>query len=737
VGVPLESPIEPLPRLATLVPDEADAAAHDAAAASLASDRAAAQAAADRLAAIEAERATTGEAPTGLAPWAQDIANAALPRDAERRAASEALLERGDLPPALRARVETELADEPLELAGRRLRDARVETYGKVFNAIVTPASRAVSSTFGAIAGVLSSLVGLAVEEHLEDELTRPERQALAHWKRFVEEHPDSPRAPEIVDQIEAAQLRWHRTQRDRALRAARKALDDERWRPAAVWAERALRFAPEDGEATRIHARATREIEREWDLFERSLAAPEGSGGGDPTAAAARDLAVAMLSSDGDLAAAAEAQLAADPAGPFADEARFARATARAEAGAEVESWDELEAVAGLADPPANAARHADWAVENPDQNPYLAFTRARSADRDDRWRWVVLGPLAHGARDRDLPRPIEWIVDLPAIFELVGAFPNRLVRYPFLDPWPFGRAPAVFAQRYLELRPEGAHAGEVRDWLVDYEETRGNFAGALAVAEGAAGEDEPRLAPLREKAARQMLDFAAKEPRRDARVAMYQDLGEKFESTAAGREAGQRVRTEVEQAAPQHIRITRGFLSENPRVAGPEGLGLRPGLLDGELRNGELHPRGVTLLGARVLEFAFVPPSGKDSDEPETVRKVVSDERLARLVALLDETSLRNELVDPDARVAPDADRDLYFERVRLGVASRPDPRPTAESSYVYEGMRERYGLVRARESILPVDLVIQASLPTLSLGAFPRVRMPKATPDAVLYE
>ena len=43
----------------------------------------------------------------------------------------------------------------------------------------------------------------------------------------------------------------------------------------------------------------------------------------------------------------------------------------------------------------------------------------------------------------------------------------------------------------------------------------------------------------------------------------------------------------------------------------------------------------------------------------------------------------------------------------------------------------------MVRARESILPFDLVLQGSLETLTLGAFPRLRGPERTPDAILYE
>ena len=43
---------------------------------------------------------------------------------------------------------------------------------------------------------------------------------------------------------------------------------------------------------------------------------------------------------------------------------------------------------------------------------------------------------------------------------------------------------------------------------------------------------------------------------------------------------------------------------------------------------------------------------------------------------------------LVDADDFVSPDASRDLYFERVRLGLADEVDPRPGATSDYSYRG-------------------------------------------------
>ncbi len=137
------------------------------------------------------------------------------------------------------------------------------------------------------------------------------------------------------------------------------------------------------------------------------------------------------------------------------------------------------------------------------------------------------------------------------------------------------------------------------------------------------------------------------------------------------------------------------------------------------------------MTLLGGRVLEIAMLAPSGDEDDEPKTVRQTVSAERLSRVVSLLEETSSRNALLDPLAEQGADARRDFFFERARLGVADTPDTRPTAESTYAFVGIREKYNMVRSRESILPVEIVISGSLPDLGLGAFPRLRTPRQTP------
>ncbi len=132
----------------------------------------------------------------------------------------------------------------------------------------------------------------------------------------------------------------------------------------------------------------------------------------------------------------------------------------------------------------------------------------------------------------------------------------------------------------------------------------------------------------------------------------------------------------------------------------------------------------------------MSYLARSGDEDDPAQRVRETLSEEHLARVVSQLEETSYRNMLLDPDADVAPDARRDLFFERVRLGLADEVDRRPAASSDYAYRGLRERYGMVRAREPILPFDLVLQGSFHSLSIGAFPRFRPPKETPDAILF-
>ena len=734
-GAPVGSAFRPASRPALAPPDVADRTAAEVARAALVSDREQSTRALGRLQAIETVLAAADQRPTGLLPVSLDLRNTLLDDRRAYREASRHLLERDDVEPDLRARLELFRSDDPLELASDRMRDALMIDFGRAFNAISEPLGRSIMTHKLAPYRLGRSLVNYAVALYTQEALTLQRRQALAHWKEFLERNPDAPEVEEIVPRVQASQARWLQTQRDRALRVASKALELDKIRLSLVYADRALRHVPEDRRAGELRDEAAERLLEIRAEQRRSLEASEDDpAGGQP--AAARALAVALLLPDADVAGAARGLRDADPAGPLADEARFAEAVARGEAGDEEAMWQALEELAGADPKHSNMARHAGALVANPNVNTYGAFSAARSGDRWNRVKWVFLGPFYGGLPDRGLPGPLKWLVDAPSVAETLFATPMRLINVPWARALPSARVAAAFARRHLQRQPSGARSEEVRNWLEGYEKKRGNWMAALSAAEGRPDASLRELAELREKAAQQYLEAALRERSLGLRIGMYRQLGITYPGSRAARVAGELARREVEGATAQRIRISRGFLEENPALAGPEGLGLRGVLLDDDPTNAELHPEGVTLLGARLVEVSYLAKNGDEDDPARRVRETLSEEHLARVVSQLEEISYRNMLLDPDADVAPDARRDLFFERVRLGLADEVDKRPGAVSSYAYRGMRERYGMVRARESILPFDLVLQGSLHSLSVGAFPRFRPPKETPDAILF-
>lgn len=730
---PIGRAIDSNVRFSTRVPDVADFAAAELASAALASDAERAKRLLRRLHAIDTVLVAGGELPTGLVPVATDLVNATADSSLAYRTATTALLESDDLSPTLRERLSQTAKNNPLALASARMRDAWVISFGRAFNALAEPIGKSIMTMSLAPYRVARSVLSYAIQVYNQEPLPLQRRQALAHWKEFVARYPDAPEVEQLQPLIEEGDIGLAETLYQRAMRGAARALEINRTRLALVYADRALELKPEDPLASALRDEADQRLVRERKQRSRSLEVAQDV---TPVSPAARQLSIAMLDPYGDVVGAANEFLESDPDGPFADEARFAEAIAIGEQGAELQMWRALEKIAEEDPQRSNMARHARALINDPASNPYMAFSEARSQDRKNRAKWVMLGPWSRGAPDRRLPGPLEWVIDLPAIGQTMVAFPMRLMQLPWMRSMPTARLAAVYGRRYLELNPEGERVAEVRGWLSAYERKRDNWIAVYNLALQDLNFDVDQLVELREKAAEQATAFASREERRDIRNLMYRQVAQEYPDTEAGKRAGVAVREEILHATPQQIRISRGFLVENPEFAGFRGLGLDPELLDDDPVNGELHPSGIVLIGGRAVKLLFIGPSGDEKAPPIEVYQELSDERFARMVAKLEETSFRNSLLDPDDAIVADANRDVVFERARVGLSDEIDTRPMAESTYSYRGMRERYGMVRSRESILPFSLVLQGSLSDLSLGAFPRINTPRETPDAFLY-
>jgi hypothetical protein len=686
-----------------------------------------------RLRSIDTVLVTAGELPTGLVPVATDLVNATLDSRRVYHSATRELLENDELDPALRERLSQTERDDPLALADARIRDAWIINIGRAFNALAEPIGKSLLVTTLAPYRLAKSLLSYVIQIYTAEPLPLQRRQALGHWKEFVSRYPDAPETDELLLRIERADIALAETRYDQMMTIANRALEVGQTRLALVYADRALRLLPEDREAEEIRKEADRRLLEQRANQRRSV---EGASELTPLTPAAMQLSVALLDPNGDIAGAARELLRAEPDGPLADEAHFAEALAFGEADSERQMWDALEDLAERDPRKSNMARHARALVHDPTSNSYAAFSDARSLDRKLRTKWLFLGHWAGGLPQRGLPAPVELIVGLPGIAQTIAVWPIRLIQLPWLGAQPATRLAAVYGRRYLEQHPDGEYSSEVHRWLSSYERKRENWIAVYHLALQDPDSDSVELAELREQAAEQARQFASREERRDLRHAMYRRVAQEYPDTEGGQHAGETAREELLAATPQHVRVSRGFLLENLDFAGPYGLGLDSHLLDGDAANGELHPSGVLFIGGRVLELHFVGPSGDEDDPPIKVIQEVSEERFALMVARLEETSFHNSLVDLDNTLGADANRDVLFERARVGLADEIDTRPLAQSDYSYRGMRERYGMVRARESILPFDLVFQGSLSDLSLGAFPRIHSPRETPDALLY-
>jgi hypothetical protein len=157
---------------------------HDASAAALADDLTALDHAVAALAELEDARREEADVPTGLVPYALDLRNATTTDPLEYEAESRRLLERDDLDPALRHRLEATVDDDERLLADERLSDAREARVGRVFNALVEPVGRSIMNGVMLPWRLARSISGLIVRERMEDELSLQERQALPSRSR-------------------------------------------------------------------------------------------------------------------------------------------------------------------------------------------------------------------------------------------------------------------------------------------------------------------------------------------------------------------------------------------------------------------------------------------------------------------------------------------------------------------------------------------------------------------------
>jgi hypothetical protein len=409
-------------------------------------------------------------------------------------------------------------------------------------------------------------------------------------------------------------------------------------------------------------------------------------------------------------------------------DEIAYIEALVRKEAGDERGFFEDLERLSKQDLRRSSMARHARTTLLDPAQNPYRALEAARRADRRNRAMWLLLGSRANGPPKRDLPRPIEWALGIPGMVISVVTSPLRVIRYPSVRPR-FGGPVLHTGEKYVARFPYGVHADEVHAELEGLYATRRQWSRALEHHRKRNDAKAETVARYRDRIAERTLLAARSTRHRDVRISIYRSVIEEYPDTPHAETARRELQIMMTEYTPQNIRLSREFLEESPELWGPGALALNPELFDEDAGDGELAEEGVTLLGGTLIRIELV-------DAEPAVQKIPPDD-FARFIALLEQATYERLLLDERETPVPDPQRDLFFERARLGLTDRPDLRSSASSDAVFLGTREKFGMVRRRESPLPVELVLQGGLEDFSFAAFPRIKLPRGTRDSYLYE
>jgi hypothetical protein len=751
-SVLVEDLLEPIAAPTRWMPNASDLASAQLARAALIAPSAPELAASTTIAGTSAVEAALGdliwveltEEHKGLLPIAIDLRNATFDNPIAYRTASRKLRSRGGLDPRLKSRLNRTIDDDPIRLAERRVLDGWHRLWARTFNTVSEPLGSSLITGFVlAPYQLINSVVHYFADFSNNEPLSLTDRQALTLRRDFLRAHPDTELTDELERKVEKSTILLEKTLGLRRVRAAENAFDAGN-APLALYqanfAIRVLSDHPKENNrirkrAYRIASKAEKSVAQKRFYRARSLEARRPS---DSHYEAEHALAAALLKlPEGGTEIAkqlADYRSIAGDAGHGRVE--YILALRQHESGFDREALERLTKLSSVAPNADSMARHAKTIVDDDWQNPYGAFERLKRKAGREEMAWRIAGEWVNRTRYPNLPTPVAYLVDSPTIALTIILAPLRAMISPWTGAPDFRRAPSLAGYRYLVRYPAGAEQQIIVNWLYDYEGDMKRWGRTLRLADLMSEFDPKVRAELVEKTAEERIAQVDRLERRDSRGSVLKGVAREFPDSKGGHAAGLQARVEYEDASPQHIGITKSFLLENPTVAGPHGIGLNPNLLNDDDADGELHPDGVLLRGGRVLEIRLIADGADKKTPPESRQRKISKERLSQIAATLDEAVQRNSLIDVDARHAHDPGRDVYLERAGLGLTEDVDQRPAAESDFVYQSLRERYGLVRGRDSILPFDLVFRGSLGDFTLGAFPRWRAPRQTPDAFLY-
>lgn len=173
----------------------------------------------------------------------------------------------------------------------------------------------------------------------------------------------------------------------------------------------------------------------------------------------------------------------------------------------------------------------------------------------------------------------------------------------------------------KYVHTTPTEERNPEIYLLLAKSYEKEGRIDKAITYYE-LAGKSE-LLPRLQERAGGALLEMAKQSPHQAQKDMHLRALIERYPKTKAAKEAAPLLR-ELQLPANRGLQLTKAFLKEHDDLVGPEGLGLKRDLFDGDPDNVELTDEGITLLPDSEVAFRLQSDTG-----PRTKVYAVADDR------------------------------------------------------------------------------------------------------------
>jgi hypothetical protein len=560
----------------------------------------------ERDAQLRKERGTA----TGLTDAVRDLYNNTID-DRQRYLTAQREALSSTATPQQKQLIESRLKNDDLNQANDELRKAAQNKYAGIFNRMLSSVNVANlmtgSYTSAAIDSAIQQVVALTTND-----MPIEERRALALLTEHLKRYPDDPRNPEVRKRVEELEKKKRRLLAQKQIEKAEEAIGKKDFERAEFHYLMASVIDPlsRDAEAgiDKMGKRAKTEAQETQKALEiarpplRSAAPDNRDAGGLLYALTLRD--------DGKIQSEAEALERRYRGAPQAEAARDARAVALEINGQHEEAKKVLKQVAGSSNP--HERERAQALINNPEYNLLASFKGARTKYQLDTVKYVLLGD---DFLKKNLMLAAPMVVAGPAGAPTIAVANGVMIATNLIQVVtanPISNQDVIDkGVEYVRAHPDSQDAADVYTVIADAYERNGAYEKAIAYNEMSGRASDKKLAGLKDKAAKNLLQSASRTQDRGAQEYYLKEILDSYADTDAAKDATQRLSRMI-RMENQGLRMTKKFLMENPELYGAQGLGLKASLFDGNLSNMELADKGISILGDNEILLNLQTPWG-----------------------------------------------------------------------------------------------------------------------------